>query len=90
MGTFLWLPTQVLLRLGEGSRRRGFHFSLAKPHPHSKRRDSLSPQQDQHYRALAWALLTPASLHTKGQATTASIPEAEGPDREYCKGPWGG
>lgn len=38
---------------------------------------SLSPQQGQHYCALAWALLTPASLHPKGQAATASVPEME-------------
>lgn len=39
--------------------------------------DSLSPQQGQHYCALAWALLTPASLHTKGRAAIASVPEME-------------
>lgn len=51
---------------------------------------SLSPQQGQHYCALAWALLTPASLHTKGQAATASVPEMEEATWEYCKSPSGG
>lgn len=51
---------------------------------------SRSPQQDQHYCALAWALLTPASLHTEGQAATASVPEMEGATWEYCTSPWGG
>lgn len=35
VGTLPWLPLPLTLQ--EGPRKRGFHISLAKPHPHSQR-----------------------------------------------------
>lgn len=68
------------LETAEGPKSEGFSYLSGQTIPTQQAQwvmDSLSPQQGQHYCALAWALLTPASFHTKGRAAIASVPEME-------------